>query len=539
MKYGSLFQPPEIFSNRLQELKEKPEFNSEQAEILLQVELAFALMERLRLDDEPVTAVWAILSGMPLRYPRLQNLDDMEKKAIANARQIIPFSARFSWLTALRSYISIPIDWRNYNINNQYFDTQIIHATKEIRQPNHQNIYDFCLSNNLEFIQRRVKQVKAKVAYQFDAKTETQSRKIRVQFTEEDLEKASQLNLPWFNPPVSRSPFSLSISDLEDDAKFLDEREEYLANKYGWNPTEKGNWLKRFHKINFHTVGENGKLSEKNQSQLNLYGFVHIPGMVASGKSTKSFLITTHILRHHPELRITLVVSDTQSAIRLANQINWWFCNSPENDAPVAVPLLGRSKRDTHLRSFNLTSYYQQHQKRQQPHWGERWLGIACPLQARLNSNDVNDYLDGKPLKPGTEPCHSLKKVEKEKKNKQKRKNPNPGASYLCPLFATCPSQQIYRDMPLARVWITTPGAMSMASLPLHLESRPIRLGELINEQSDIVVFDEVDTIINWFDNVYASEVLLTGGGIFDEIGIKTEQFARNRRQLPLMQRWM
>lgn len=51
---------------------------------MLQVELAFALMEYLQLDDEPVTAPWAILSGMPLRHPRLQNLNQMERRAIAD-----------------------------------------------------------------------------------------------------------------------------------------------------------------------------------------------------------------------------------------------------------------------------------------------------------------------------------------------------------------------------------------------------------------------------------------------------------------------
>lgn len=209
MKQASLFQPPDIFSNRLQELTEDFELSREQAEILLQVELGFALMERLRLDDEPVTAVWAILSGMPLRYPRLQNLDETERQAIANARQVIPFSARFSWLTALRSYISIPIDWRNYNVNNQDFDNQIINAIRQIRQPNHQNIYDNCLSNNLKFIQRKVQQVKAKDAYKFDAITETKTFPMQVHFTEEDLEKALQLNLPWFNSPASHNPFSL------------------------------------------------------------------------------------------------------------------------------------------------------------------------------------------------------------------------------------------------------------------------------------------------------------------------------------------
>ncbi len=64
--------------------------------------------------------------------------------------------------------------------------------------------------------------------------------------------------------------------------------------------------------------------------------------------------------------------------------------------------------------------------------------------------------------------------------------------------------------MPNARVWITTPGAMAMAGLPRHLELRPIKIGELVNEQSDFVVFDEIETIIKWFDDTYAEEVVLT-----------------------------
>ncbi len=65
---------PTEFKERLEELKEAG-LELTQAELLLQVELGFALMEYLELDDEPVTAPWAILSGMPLRHPRLQKFD--------------------------------------------------------------------------------------------------------------------------------------------------------------------------------------------------------------------------------------------------------------------------------------------------------------------------------------------------------------------------------------------------------------------------------------------------------------------------------
>ncbi|MEH2295329.1 hypothetical protein [Nostoc sp.] len=51
----SLFEVPTEFKDRLEQLKEAG-LDRTQAELLLQVELGFALMEHLELDDEPVTA---------------------------------------------------------------------------------------------------------------------------------------------------------------------------------------------------------------------------------------------------------------------------------------------------------------------------------------------------------------------------------------------------------------------------------------------------------------------------------------------------
>ncbi|QIR36230.1 hypothetical protein HCG51_05285 [Tolypothrix sp. PCC 7910] len=186
------------------------------------------------------------------------------------------------------------------------------------------------------------------------------------------------------------------------------------------------------------------------------------------------------------------------------------------------------------MASFSASKDYQEHQHRGQPHWGERWLGTACPLQGRINQHFVNQFLDNKPLKPGTEPCNSLQEMPKSDRERRRKSR---GSFYLCPFFDKCPSQQVYRDMPNARVWITTPGAMAMAGLPRHLELRPIKIGELINEQSDFVVFDEIETIIKWFDDTYAEEVVLTDGGnngVFDDIGVKTEQFSKNNCVIPL-----
>ena len=99
---NTLFEPPANFSDRIDQLEEQA---VTQARLLLQVELGFALMEYLELDDEPITIVWAILSGIFIKHPRLEKLRQGKKRAIANCRQIVPFSSRFNWLNALRDYI--------------------------------------------------------------------------------------------------------------------------------------------------------------------------------------------------------------------------------------------------------------------------------------------------------------------------------------------------------------------------------------------------------------------------------------------------
>jgi hypothetical protein len=539
MRQGNLFVPPNAFNTRLEELKERG-LKRQLAQLLLQVELGFALMEFLHLDDEPVTAVWAILSQMPLHHPRLQNLTETQQRAIANARQIIPYSAHFAWLSAVRSYVrDIPSESRNYKLTVEHLqdlDKRIINAYKELQHPIHQNLYEHCLTAQLDFDLREYKQIEVGTSYQFEARTEQETVTVPISFTQERLDATQPVILPWFASPPDRTPFSLNIEDLYNDTVYLNEREKSLAQRFHWKETDKGKWVNRFHKISFHKIQDDGELGDRNADLLELDGFVHLAGMVASGKTTLSLLLAVHILHHHPNLRLTLVVGDVQSAIRLANQLNWWFRDDPENDHPVAVPLLGRSKRDAHLKAFYASKDYQDHWQREQPHWGDRWLGTACPLQGLLEPSKIGDYLDGNPIIPGAEPCHSLREAPLPGRKRQKN-----SGSYLCPFFANCPSQQAYRDMPIARIWITTPGAMAMAGLPRHLELRRIKLGELVYEQSDIVIFDEADTIIKWFDDIYAEAVTLTNGndGVFDTINIKTEQYMiPNRVPPPLTQRW-
>lgn len=540
---NTLFEPPAGFTGRTQELKDQiPELEKKPAErrLLLQVELGFALMEYLELDDEPVTVVWAILSGMFIKHPRLENLSSEKRRAIANCRQIVPFSSRFNWLNALRDYIRhIPLSWRNYDFDIQDLDSQIIDAARNIRQGTNRNICQGCLIAELNYRSRNRGQVSAGIYYQFEAETKEESVGLRVKFKKEQVNTSS--SQPWFDGVQNRTPVTINLADLEAEAVLLDRREEELAQQYDNNESKvsRGNWVRRFNKLNYHKVLADNIVEQQTAQTLTIENFTHVAGMVASGKSTLSLLLASYVIRKLKDRRITIVVGDTQSAIKIANQINWWFRDDPENDEPVAVPVLGRSQRDKHLQGFSYSNDYRSHLEREQPHWGERWLSTVCPLQARIPDSDRKNILKGKPLKPGTEPCQNLRKKPKDE---NKKKQEATGKYYLCPFFHNCPSQQAYRDMPQARVWITTALGMAYGGMPTHYELRPIKVGELIYEQSDIVVFDEADTIIESLDKVYAEQLTLTDrsrNGVFDITGVKTEQSSRiEALRSPLKARW-
>jgi len=539
----SLFQPPEDFAARVDEIGKKMgegERGREQARLLLHVELAFALMERLKLDDEPITAAWAILSGIPLRHPRLQTLNAAERRAVANARQIVPYSSRFAWHDAVRSYFRLPSSFRQYHIDERSvsdLDKVILNGIKRqaAAQKINQHLYDRCLSTLLKFHYRAgLPPVRAGIRYEFKAALKESPKEYTVPVEFEQRQLNEEPSLPaWFREPRPRKPFTLELPKLRQIAQRLDEREQALVQRTLWDQEALGNWKKRFDQIALHPIQEGNKLGKANPEVWELDGFYHLAGMVASGKSTLSMLIAAHIVQDQPEERLTLVVSDAQSAIRLANLINWWFLEDPENDAPVAVPLLGRSSRDKHLRDFHASEDYLNYQRRNQPHWGERWLGTACALQGLISSRDMTE-MGSQTITVGREPCQSIKEMA----SRQRRGR---GTAYLCPYFDHCPSQQVYRDIPAARVWITTPGGMALGSLPRHIEDRPIHFGEMVYEQSSLVIFDEADTVINWFDNVYAQDVKLTGGesGVFDDLSVHTETFSR-RERVPAAgtQRW-
>ena len=484
-----------------------------QETLLLRVELGLRLLERLELRDEVITVLWVLLSGLPIPDPRLEQLDKQQRLALANARVLLPFSGRFSWEAALRAYANIPKHWRSYDVQPEQFDRQVVDNARIVGHFDERiTAYDACLNSHLP---PSVRSCKPAPAGEVSFMPYLGQPEVTVTLPPELAENAD-VELPPFGPPPQRVPLHITIEMLRDAAMALDKREE---NK------KKATWTERVDKIlDYRVVQPDGTLGEPNAEPLELNGMAHVVGMVGAGKSTLMQLLAAHAVLN-TTWRVTLIVGDTMTTLTMADKLNRLL--STTDESPVAVALLGRTTRERHLKQlYNSGDFHEDH-------IGLRWLNTACPLQGLASLDKLPQ-----PIRVGKEPCNAL--MEPLEPNQRADK---PRERMSCPLFALCPSQQLYRDMPGARIWITTPGALGSSSVPLQLDKRGIKIGDLVYEHSDIVVFDEVDTIQEWFDNLYAPETKLVdpeGKGVLDQADVEISQRWIPQRTLPpYSRRWI
>lgn len=546
MSRTTFCDPPKGWEDRVKSLREDG-LPVTQARALLQVELCLHLVEFLGRDDsETLGVVPYLLTGVPLYGV---NWTKEQRHAIANARQIAPYASTAGWRAALELYIRIPDEWRHYkfpdeeipgerNTEEQQETTEqeddisptpktdwliclLKRPEEERRHPQHTELYKRALADTLPTYKRKGKAAEAGATYKFTAAGKDGAKK---SYTVTFPQKLPVVGNPtWLSTtPRSHEPITVHLrKDLYPIACFLDEADEKAKRK-------PNHWRKRLERIRYRRVMESGKLDDAHPDEITLHGFHHAAGMVASGKSTIAFLLAAWVIIARPDLRISIVVGDVQSSLRLADELNRYFCEDIEEDSPVAVPLLGRRTRDRHLRDLHGSREYQERRTAGDGHWGERFLSVVCPLQSLVPA------LADTPLPSGQEPCTNLRPLsEKPPKGTASDDVETPRTKrFFCPLYARCPIQQMYHDMAGARVWITTPWAMAYGSLPRQVESRPVHFGEVIYEQSDIVIVDEADAMMSVFDEVFAEIAELTNGkdGIYDRIGTQTEQFTIQRR---------
>jgi hypothetical protein len=496
--------------------------SKQNARTLAYVELTLFLARRLGLEAEPVTIGWVLLSKLSLHHILLNKLTSEQRRMQANAAIIVPLSSRFAWENALVQYEKeINADVCLYRINDPLrLDEQMIDVCRQqpCPDPLREERYEAILSEHLPFTKRPQRHTAAGETYRVHIKTASGIRSGRVKILPEIQADISE----WFDTPRPRTVITLELRELLPTAQFLDAYERRTNGRE--------HWVHDLQQIRFRKaliIDNHISLEPENTHPLHLEGAVHLPGMVSAGKTTLAKLIIAHCIHLNLEVRITLVVGDSQTALSIAHQVNSWFYDDPAGDGVIAVPILGATQRETHLRRLLESREYQHCLETGRPHWGERWLMPVCPLAAKIKWEGEQDVI----IPAGHEPCTGLIQDIQDRRQKGKR--------HLCPLFSRCPSKQTYRDMPRAQLWVITPGALSQAALPLHLDSRIAKMGDLVYEQSDLVIFDEVETIVDWFDRTFAQTLDLTNGknGLLDRLDTQNSLAWSANRVMPTNQR--
>ncbi len=487
--------------------------DTDDARQLLQVELALRVLELLNLTDEPVEVLWGILVGLPLPRFQVNSLDGNQRQVLAKSRVLLQFG-RFAWREALERYSRLEAQWRVYQVNaGAPLDSPV---QREPNGPafatNRVAIFDQVLTSPANYQEKPVRMAHpGRVTFRT---TRRNPRMLAADLDADLVTTANQSAIPELVTALRRrQPIHVTFEQLNETASELDRRMQATATSAGITWQE---LLQRV--IRWRNVDPDGNLHPPNSEPIQWQGMLHLAGMVGAGKSTLMKLLAAHGALSG-QWRTTLVVGDTITAINLADELNRLLAN---DDNPVAVPLIGRTTRSNHLQRLYQSDNFRS------DHWGLRWLDTRCPLQGLIVDSDF----EAAPLQPGDEPCERL----------QTGTTDRPGPPAICPLFSVCPSRQLYRDLPTALIWITTPGAMAMSRLPTPVENRQMMLAEVIYHQSDLVIFDEVDTVQQWFDNVYATDqwLLDSGQGILDLLHLQTVQFLNRGYQISRQgQRWL
>ncbi len=448
---------------------------------LFRVELGLYLITNLALNDDPIAVLPAVLSGIP--YPALAGLTAAQQRSVAVARLLLSaYSAETAWEEGLRTYSRLPEDLHTFYVQEHVpFKDQLVAGCQldKYQDGARHRVYRQTLSSVPPWATNpRDFAGKGEVIFSIYTYSKKGRQERSVELNADHLQVADVPPLLPFRS--AREPLDITYGELEQAARCMDE--QLIAQHY------QPEWAQRLHRYVHYHAFEAGVLSKAaNTVPLKIQGFTHLVGMVGSGKSTLMKLIAAHGALQTPPKRIGIVLGDVMSVLDVVDELNRGLATDP--DHLVAIPLIGRSNRHEHLKRL----YAREGTLSES---GERALNTACPLYGLL-SDDQLTTLPGVP-EPGREPCEQLRQGDSDRK-------------FLCPLFHQCPSQQVWHDLPEASILVTTSGAMAKSSVPTQVDRRRLKYGEYLYTHCDLVMFDECDTVMEWFDNEFATVLDLWG----------------------------
>jgi hypothetical protein len=485
---------------------------------LLDVELVLSLMTAFFPGEDPALA-WTILSGQP--YPAIKRLPPDGRRAVAVARQRLSWvSGRESWERSLRQYATLPAPYPLYQVR----DGRVTEA-QTVVLPERKDAYTQALRSVPARPVRAARYAEPGWYRFYEGRTPHE-----VEIPARAVQAARQpVEVPDLKGHSERQPILVSLEELQAEADWMDENAAPGTAAHGqfWGP--------RLRDVDLQSVSADGL---QPSGILTLDGLLHLIGMVGSGKSSLFTVLTVYLARRGH--RVTIVQSDVASLLR---EQAIYDSLRHADDALLAVPLIGRSTRLTHLKRLHVSEALRWGPSLDQDHPAYRMLSTICPLDGFRK--------DAKPIKPGYEPCTALYPLSKGGSEEGSDSDADasqdtPDRRLDCPLMPVCPVHAPTRQLAEARIWLATPASLLASGPQQPLVPDRLRNMEMAVRSSDVVLVDEADLMQIQFDDRFApTEVLVGGeGALLDRLATQvSRQIYRPGRPLVgkryVLDRWL
>jgi hypothetical protein len=466
---------------------------------MAQVELGFHLMLDV-LPKGTAGDVWTVLGGMPYAEVFNSELTDEQRHRIACARHYLgPLRRRHVWRRQVSRYLSIPEEFRGYDLND--VDDRPKRRAALAQAAGRFELYDGVLSALPDLVQAPLP-----IAGAGEHRFRVGDRHYSVNLPEALAASAAPRRYIFGQSKAGEGkPIVVSGKDLLAAAMAMDEAEQSLPE------TQQRRWVQSLGDVQVATAF--GGFVFDEDWEFTIADLFHLVGMVGAGKSTISFLLTYHCVVHLG-LKVTIVVGDVAESLKATA-----IFNRLAHPKVRAAPIIGRTTRERHI-----------HRLHRRQHGG----GAASMLEHRdsafdyLSSACMIDALRGfegvTPLRLYEAPCTSLTPVtappiadpfadEDEAKPPTAVKRPEQERFHGCPAWGICPRHQGARELVDAPIWIATVPGLLHASVPRHQTDARIRYLEAACDRSDLIIVDEADRVQNQLDIHFAPAATLCGRG--------------------------
>lgn len=446
------------------------------------VELGLSFLHRY-IPGEPVSSLQPVLSG----YIRVGELTDAVIRRVRHRMGDV--SRRGYWRTMLNRYVRVPQEWRLFKLAHDPAEevgaSTFFELVGSAYCPERMSTYEAAMTEPLAY--RTVEPnplAEAGRRYSFRL---TDNREVEVQLPRQ-LPAPQSITAITPRTERVRTPWDISFADLERTAGWID---DVLATR---PDVTNRDWRRRLRDIRFSAVDPRRRDLVDRPRTFRIDGLSHIVGLMNSGKTTLTDLLTIDRVKFHGN-RVGIVVGSVSDVLAKVGFFRTLGLK--------AVPIIGSSTRGDHA------GRYWQTMVEESPRLIPDDPTRSDPAAAYANASCLlepfrRDTGPGwAPLEPKEFPCRGQLRLVDEDDNKKARHD--------CPLLSLCPAQRAYREVAEADIWVTTPQCL------LRSRAKPVTVSvrwfEAAQWHLDLLIIDEADAVQQVFDNCFIQQEHLVGTG--------------------------